>query len=95
MRDLTDRLVSDTDGILKETKNFYESLYTAEDNDPTAQEEMFAHIDKTITEEQNEALSSNISKRKILEAITSMQNGKSPGSDGLPPEFYKTFDLLV
>ena len=95
MRDPADRLVSDTDGILKETKNFYESLYTAEDTDPNAQEEMFAHIDKTITEEQNEALSANINKREILEAITSMANGKSPGSDGLPPEFYKTFEHLL
>ena len=95
MRDPADRLVSDTDGILKETKNFYESLYTAEDTDPNAQEEMFAHIDKTITEEQNEVLSANRSKREILEAITSMANGKSPGSDGLPPEFYKTFEHLL
>ena len=66
VRDPEDRLVSDTDGILKETKNFYESLYTAEDTDPNTQEEMFAHIDKTITEEQNEVLSANISKREIL-----------------------------
>ena len=82
MRDPTDRLVSDTDGILKETKNFYELLYTAEDNDLTAQEEMFAHIDKTITEEQNKALSSNISKREILEAITSMQTANRPAQTG-------------
>ena len=95
VRDPADRLVSDTDGILHETKNFYETLYTAEDIDLNAQEEMFAHIDKTLTPEQNEALSANLSKREILEAITSMANGKSPGSDGLPPEFYKTFEHLL
>ena len=35
-----------------------------------------------------------MSKREILEAITSMVNGKSPGSDGLRPEFYKTIEHL-
>ena len=57
VRDPGDSLVSDTDGTLEETKNFYEPLYTAEDIDLNAQEEMFAHIDKTLTPEQNEALS--------------------------------------
>ena len=56
---------------------------------------MFSHIDKTITEEQNEALSADKSKREIPEAITSMANSKSPGSDGLLPEFYKTFEHLL
>ena len=95
MRDPADRLVSDTDGILHETKNFYKTLYTAEDIDLNAQEEMFAHIDKTLTPEQNEALSANLSKREILEVITSVANGKSLGSDGLPSEFYKTFKHLL
>ena len=49
----------------------------------------------TLTPEQNEALAAKISKQEILEAITSMANGKSPGSDGLPPEFYKTFSHLL
>ena len=93
MRDPTDRLVSDTDSILKETKNFYESLYTAEDNDPTAQEEMFAHIDKTITEEQNKVRSSNISKREILEAITSMQTANRPAQKGCRQSFIKHLNI--
>ena len=96
VKDPADRLVSDTADILTETKRFYENLYAAKETDPNAQEEMFAHIDKTLTPEQNEALAAKISKQEILEAITSMANGKSPGSDGLPPEFYKTFlHLLV
>ena len=76
MRDLADRLVSDTDSILKEMKHFYETLYAAEDTDPTAQEETFAHIDKTLTQEQNEVLAAKISKQEILQGITSMANGK-------------------
>ena len=95
VKDPADRLVSDTADILNETKRFYENLYAAEDTDPNAQEEMFAHIDKTLTSEQNELLATKISNKEILEAITSMANGKSPGLDGLLPEFYKTFSHLL
>ena len=56
---------------------------------------MFPHVDKTLTPEQNEALAAKISKQEILEAITSMANGKSPGSNGLPSEFFKTFSHLL
>jgi hypothetical protein len=32
-----------------------------------------------------------ISEEECVKAIKSMQNGKSPGTDGLPAEFYKIF----
>ena len=32
-----------------------------------------------------------ISEEECVKAIKSMQNGKSPGTDGLPVEFYKIF----
>jgi hypothetical protein len=32
-----------------------------------------------------------ISEEECVKAIKSMQNGKSPGIDGLPVEFYKIF----
>jgi hypothetical protein len=32
-----------------------------------------------------------ISEEECAKAIKSMQNGKSPGTDGLPVEFYKIF----
>ena len=95
VKDPADRLVSDMADILNETKRFYENLYAAEETDPNAQEEMLPHVDKTLTPEQNEALAAKISKQEIMEAITSMANGKSPGSDGLPAEFYKTFSHLL
>ena len=49
----------------------------------------------TITPEQKEALSAAISKRKILPVISSMANGKLPGSGGLMPEIYKSFEHLL
>lgn len=41
-------------------------------------------------------LDDNLSKEELLKALSSMKNGKSPGSDGIVVEFYKKFwHLLV
>lgn len=50
----------------------------------------------TVTALLNSQLDSLVTKEEITENINSMANGKSPGIDGLPNEFYKTFqDLLA
>ena len=41
--------------------------------------------------EQNEQLRKSINKNELKQAIYQMQNDKSPGIDGIPVEFYKTF----
>ena len=41
--------------------------------------------------EQNEQLTKSINKNELKQAIYQMQNDKSPGIDGIPVEFYKTF----
>ncbi len=42
-----------------------------------------------------EDLDSNITADEITAAMKSMSKGKSPGSDGLPVEFYLTFSFLL
>ena len=42
--------------------------------------------------EQNEYLTKLIIKNELKQAIYQMQNDKSPGIDGIPVEFYKTFN---
>ena len=41
--------------------------------------------------ELNEQLTKPINKNEIKQAIYQMENDKSPGIDGIPVEFYKTF----
>ena len=41
--------------------------------------------------EQNEYLTKLIIKNELNQARYQMQNDKSPGIDGIPVEFYKTF----
>ena len=41
--------------------------------------------------ELNEQLTQSINKNELIQAIYQMENDKSPGIDGIPVEFYKTF----
>ncbi|KAJ4919191.1 hypothetical protein JOQ06_000140 [Pogonophryne albipinna] len=45
----------------------------------------------TVSEETNKELDGPLTEEELCAALKSMQGGKAPGIDGLPPEFYKTF----
>ena len=91
----TGEILSEPTDIRDEIRNFYETLYATEVCDPVAQRELLNFIDKQVSPEQNKALIREFS-REIKNAILGMANGKSPGTDGLPAEFYKEFfDLFA
>ena len=79
--------------ILQECTKFYKNLYKSSKPDP-------AEIDKYLndTEFPNRLSNDNkdiceglITSKECEKAIKSLKNNKSPGLDGLTPEFYKTF----
>jgi len=48
-----------------------------------------------LSEEDRDALGRDITEDELLEAVKASPHGKSPGSDGLPPEFYtKTWEVI-
>ena len=44
-----------------------------------------------LTQESKQNLDKEIQSYEIKDAIKSMRNGRTPGNDGLPVEFYKIF----
>lgn len=53
---------------------------------------MYEHRVEDITqvgEADNESLSAPFLEKEVLQAIEGMRNGKAPGPDGFPAEFYK------
>ena len=59
------------------------------------QNKLLQHITPNLTQTQNTKLTQKIQISEIREAIYSMENGKFPGIDGLPIEFYKDFYELL
>ncbi len=46
---------------------------------------------KMLTQEDKELCDSELSKEEILNSLKDLQNSKTPGTDGLPADFYKFF----
>ena len=49
----------------------------------------------TLTEEKCDILDSAITVEEVVEVISSLLSGKSPGLDGFPDEFYKCYDTVT
>ncbi len=44
-----------------------------------------------LTQEDKELCECKLSKEEILNSLKDLQNSKTPGTDGLPADFYKFF----
>jgi len=74
-------ITSDNSEILNQFSKFYESLYT---ETPTSGEAQLK-----LTPEQSTDCSRPFTLTDLKTALTASENGKCPGLDGIPVEFYK------
>lgn len=85
-------IISDRKEILEQCRLFYSRLYSerSEDLIPINEiERALSNMDgPTLSEISQEQLELPITTEELRTALTKMNKGKAPGSDGLPPEFY-------
>jgi exonuclease III len=89
--------INKAEDILEYEMSFYKKLYT-ETIDPNSEETKSAarffleteEIPK-ISDENKQNCEAEINIIEVGKALKELQNGKSPGSDGLTPDFYKFF----
>ena len=89
------KILTTNSEILEECKNYFQNLYTKQKTCEKTQNLLLKYISHKITNEQNNKLTKQIEITEIKEAIQSMENGKSPGLDGIPIEFYKEFIEII
>lgn len=78
--------------ILKETKRFYENLYTADTNVCFT---LTNNGNRCLSDDERDQIDTLLSLADLTYALNTMAHGKSPGIDGIPSEFYSTFwDIL-
>ena len=82
-------IVTSETGVLNEIKKFYKTLYTS------GGEIDYSYLDTfdipIISEETKKYLDRPLEEKEVSLALSQLNNGKSPGVDGLPPEFIKFF----
>ena len=61
----------------------------------TTHNKLLQQLTPNVSQTQNSKLTQKIQISEIKEAIYSTENGKSPGIDSLPIEFYKDFFELL
>ena len=75
--------------------SFYTNLFTACDTDPQVQSSLLDQLSLTLSPGLAGLCEGNISVCEAFSALKGIARSKSPGSDGLPAEFFQVFwDVL-
>ena len=77
--------------IVNYCKNFFYDLYTKTQTNAQIQKKLLNPLKAKITNEDNKKLTQQITFVELNTAIFQLENGKSPGIDGIPIEFYRTY----
>ncbi len=89
-------IIYDTKEMLTEMKGQMEEHFTRQGTKREIGREFLSQVTNKLEVDMSEFLERNITREEVTNAIQSFQGGKTPGSDGLPIEFYVVVeDLLV
>jgi hypothetical protein len=93
-------VLTDNNDILNCEVEFYKSLYKSlnlENNEMEYADLIYNNLDNIpkLSEDEKKDLDTEITEAEILAALKTCKNGKSPGIDGIPVEFYKVFWLDI
>lgn len=90
-----DRSASAVPDMLEMAAGFYDSLFCARQGGQSRARPFLDSLDRRLTREEAASLEDDLSLSELEEAMRSLKVGKSPGGDGLPVEWYRTFWQLV
>ena len=74
--------------------DFYPKLYSKEPVDFQIQREFLSNLDLNLLDDDVEFCERILSADEITQAVRSLSQGKTPGSNGLPQEFYIKFGIV-
>ena len=98
MEPISNNYLTDPSDILNYLADHFKSIYKYSpdniSNEEQQSEQMFLHKDDDevfLEEEEVHLMDKDIDEAETLAAVKSLNNGSSPGLDGIPGEFYKFF----
>ena len=88
MRKSDGSLATDISSICSSWVDFYSTLFSAESLDVLIQDQLLSHLTARLSPEDSAKCDGPLSLDEVFGALEGMSDDKSPGSDGLPKEFY-------
>ena len=93
---IDDNTVLNTDQeILNEARRFYQTLYTSNNcssQEITGEDLFFQQNNQCkISDDERKLCEGLLTAAECLESLKTMESNKTPGTDGIPAEFYKIF----
>jgi exonuclease III len=88
-------VVSDSEGILREARSYYQQLYSKGQVSGQCQGEILQYVQGGLSQVQQRELDRPIDVAEVVSAIQEASSRSSPGKDGIPYEFYKAFQKEV
>ena len=79
-----------TDEILATSREFYYDLCKKKGADTTLQNKILKSLNAKLSNVDKAECDKILQEPEILDAVTELSLGKTPGPDGLPVEFYRT-----
>ena len=84
-------IASDTESICSSWVDYYSDLFTADGIDLFAQHDLLSNVSEGLPDGARDSCEGLLTAEEVRTALEGMAHNKSPGSYGLPVEFYSTF----
>ncbi len=97
IKDKNGTLHTDDGEILDTCGDFYDTLFDTKNIPQQNINEYLekTNIDKTLTDNQKDMCDEKLTEKELKSVVKNLKHGKSPGCDGLTPEFYtKYWDII-
>ena len=90
-----DNLITKTEEIIEGFSNIMQNKYNICDSISPNRSFISRHVRDRLSQEDQLQLDSDISMSELTHALNSMKKGKTPGSNGFPVEFFRSFWLEI
>jgi len=91
LRSVDGRNLTQSSDIRKRAVDFFSQLYASEYNEDQLMSELFFDNLPQVAAQDSADLEGPLIMQELQVVLMSMENGKTPGLDGLPLDFYKSF----
>ncbi|KAJ8027698.1 hypothetical protein HOLleu_29724 [Holothuria leucospilota] len=80
-------VVTDRETIMHEQVDFYKNLYKRESTDKNASSALINNVTRLLSPIDTRFCDEGLKSEELFDALKSMKPDKSPGLDGLTPQF--------